>query len=503
MIGRVCRENKWRAPVYFTDPSAARKARAVVERLDSEIGISLREIEASDFVIILGTDPLNEAPMLAMAVRQACRKGATTVVVDPRPVSLPFSFTHFPLVPGDIEPFVGCLTRSAFAKGQKRLRDAAKVFFQSLASKFGDKEMQPAIQAIAEKLRHSTKPVIVCGTDIVRESTPAFAADLARFLVRIGKNAGAFFVLPGASSYSGALLSGEDGDSLEEVLEGIEKGSVKALIAVESDPFHDYPDRERLEKALGKLPLLIAMDYLPTETVKHASIFHPSSTVFETASTFVNQEGRAQHANRVQAGGLPVWGAPPPRRYGGLVPGGDHRPAWEILWQIAGGSEYPGAESPPLTPGDWIPAEHPAFKEIDVSHYPVNGLKLVPDKRAGEIAPATAGTKKRAKTGELELLLVDRMFCTRELAIHSDSLQGAIFDASILMHSKDAGMAGLADGEAVSLELDGGSVVGRLSVSDRMAEGIVIVPRHPSIEWRKLKGFSVRIAPGQITKVAG
>lgn len=503
MLSRVCRVNKWRDPVFFADPSAARKARAVVERMDAQIALSMREIEASDFVLIVGTDPLNEAPMLSMAVRQASRKGASVIAVDPRPVSMPLSFTHFPLAPADIEQFLGNLTRTAFTKEQKRLRDAAKQFFKSLAVKFGDKAMQATIQAVAERLRDSRRPAIVCGTDIVCESTPAFAADLARLLVQVGKNAGVFFVLPGASSYSAALLSGADGDSLPGFLEGIEQGSIKALIAVESDPFRAFPDRERLEKAMAKLPLLIAIDYLPTETVKRAAIFHPSSTIFETASTFVNQEGRVQFANRVHTGGLPIWGTPPPRQYRDFVPGGDHRPSWEILWRIAESGESVETVSFPMSPGEWIPQENPAFEQINVSLYPVNGLRILSEKWSGEIAPISAGTKKRGKTKDLEVLLVDRMFCTREPSIYSDSLQGAASEPSIFMHSRDAGTAGLAEGDMVSVELDHGNIEVRLSVSERMAEGILILPRHPSIEWQKMNDFSVRVAPERIRKAAG
>jgi NADH-quinone oxidoreductase subunit G len=61
--------------------------------------VSLREIESADFIAVLGADPVNEAPMLALAMRQAQRKGATVAVFDPRPIFLPFEFKHLPLRP--------------------------------------------------------------------------------------------------------------------------------------------------------------------------------------------------------------------------------------------------------------------------------------------------------------------------------------------------------------------------------------------------------------------
>ncbi len=189
----------------------------------------------------------------------------------------------------------------------------------------------------------SQRPVIICGTDVTRETTPAFAADCARLLRLAGKQAGLFYLLPGAGSFSSALLSGADGQdriargNFADLVGDIEKGLVRALVVVESDPFHYYPDRLRLDRAMSKLELLIAIDYFPTETVNRASIFYPASTIFETGSTYINQEGRAQFAQRVHHGGVPIWGGEhPPRVYRDFVPGGDHLPAWKALWEIAG-----------------------------------------------------------------------------------------------------------------------------------------------------------------------
>ncbi len=63
----------------------------------------MREIEAADFILVVGADPVNEAPMLALALRQAWLKGGAVAVLDPRPVFLPFEFEHLPLAPGDLD----------------------------------------------------------------------------------------------------------------------------------------------------------------------------------------------------------------------------------------------------------------------------------------------------------------------------------------------------------------------------------------------------------------
>ena len=65
------------------DQALSVKVKSAVTRLEPELAVSLREIEAADCIVVLGADPINEAPMLALALRQAQRNGATIVVLDP------------------------------------------------------------------------------------------------------------------------------------------------------------------------------------------------------------------------------------------------------------------------------------------------------------------------------------------------------------------------------------------------------------------------------------
>jgi len=254
---------------------------------------------------------------------------------------------------------------------------------------------------------------------------------------------------------------------------------------------------------MSKLELLIAIDYFPTETVKRASIFCPASTVFETGSTFINQEGRAQFAKRVHHGGVPIWGGEhPPRVYRDFVPGGDHLPAWKALWKIAGIS-MPDAGLSDISPGEFIPTEHTAFEGFDADNYPFDVIRILQG-GSGKInlhAPRGVESREKPKSSEgLELLMVEWMFGTTEFSAWSDSLDAAITEPYMSMHSKDAERAGLSDGDRVSVELDSGTLEIVVSVSDRAAEGTLVIPRHHWLDWRKMKGFSVRVLPEKIRK---
>jgi len=495
MLRRVCRTNKWPEPAFFVDLATYRKARGAVLGLDSGIAVSMREIEDADFVIVVGADPLNEA------IRQAARKEAPVVVIDPRPVVMPLEFEHLAVAPDQLETCLGILVKKAVEKASKSLSQKATQFLLGLPSKQGNREIQFAVEALAGKLEASKRPVIVCGTDVVRESTPAFAVDCALLLKEAEKEPGIFFILPGADSFSSALLSGAEGRTFETILDEIENGSVKALLVVESDPFRDFRDRARLEPALSKLDLIVVIDYLPTGTVRRASIFYPSSTIFETGSTFISQEGRVQFAKKVHHGGVPIRGEQPPHVIRDFVPGGDHRPAWEILWEIAGERDAKTDDGVPGGPGTWIPAEHPAFEPINGLNYPVDGLRIAPGFSRDHFTSVATGTARSAKPKEFELLMVEWMFGTGELAACSDTLDSAVPDPVICLHAVDAEKLGLADGDMVSVQTGSGSIEARLSVSEKMARGVLILPRHRHLQWQKLKNALTVIPLNGIRKM--
>ena len=109
MLKRFCRALGWPEPRFFAVPSREGKVRAAVSRLDARLAVSMREIEEADFILAVGADPVNEAPMLALALRQAWRRGARVAVLDPRPVFLPMAFEHLPLRPGDLETALAVL----------------------------------------------------------------------------------------------------------------------------------------------------------------------------------------------------------------------------------------------------------------------------------------------------------------------------------------------------------------------------------------------------------
>ena len=505
MLKRFCRLQGGQEPRFFENPHIASKVRKAISRRDERLAISMREMEKADFILAVGADPVNEAPMLAMAMRQAFRNGAKVVVADPRPIYLPFEFDQLPMPPQNLDLAMSLLVKGAISRSAaESLGPEALRFYDALPSEFPfDALIKDRIVALASRLQQSHFPVIICGIDVVSETTPGLAADCA-FLLRAGKEkAGLFYLMPGANAFGAALLSSEN-HSFMEIVEAIEKGFVKALVLVESDPFSFFPDRQRLEQAIHKLDLLLVLDHVHSTSAQLAHVLFPTVTLFEAESTFINQEGRIQFSKPVHAGGIPIEqvsaGDHPPRIFRSDIPGSEPKPAWQILEELADAmSMVPKISMSDLW--DWLAKENPAFVNLKPSDLP-EGVRRIPGQRNGN--PFSPDPLRR----NVPPLLIHWSFCssTGPLAqknslvtpIPSNRLKRL---RCLFMHPKDAMRAGLKDKDRVALQLDGGPLEIEVSIAENMAPGIMVLPRHRQLHWQKVKTFPVRVNIDRINKV--
>ena len=325
----------WRGPAFFENTETAAKVRAAVSRLDATLAVSLAQIEQADLILVVGADPLNEAPMLALAMRQAVQKGAQAIVLDPRPVCLPFGFIHIPVAVEAIASVLGRLIKKSIEPAG--LDAEAGRWYTSLPVELSAEPQELASAAGA--LAAARNPVFVCGTEIVATATIDVAADAALLLAAAQKKPGLFYLLPGPNAFA-AGLAAQPAATTAELLQAVTEGKVKALVLVENDPYTTFSDRVLLDKALAKLDLLIVLDYLDTTASRRAHVFLPSQTLFDAGGIFVNQEGRAHYSPPAYRGGAPVVvtgaGSHPPRVYGAGLPGADPQPAGRIMASLAG-----------------------------------------------------------------------------------------------------------------------------------------------------------------------
>jgi len=145
----------------------------------------------------------------------------------------------------------------------------------------------------------------------------------------------------------------------------------------------------------------------------------------------------------------------------------------------------------------WMAGENPLFANLS------NGVRLDLEETKENLFSMgwlTQGEKDRLD-GHLELLLVDWTFGTEELSTFSKYIREVEREPSLLMHPKDASKLGLMNQDRVALQLDGGKLEVKLSISENLAPGVLVLPRHRQLEWQKLKTLPARVSFDQIEKI--
>lgn len=488
----LCHVNEWPAPAFFEDSDHLAAVRAALAGLKADLHVTMRAVEGADAVLVAGCDPVNEAPVLALALRQAQRSGAAVIVVDPRPIELPLAFRHVPMPMDRMAAWIEELIRRI------TVSDGG---FQ------GRQDDHDPLRETARALAQSRTPVIVCGTDAPGADAVIQAGRLARALNSAGRRAGLFSVLPGANAF-GAALIGQSDRSIAQVVEDIEQGHVKGLLVVETDPFWRYSHRQRLAQALKRLELLVVMDYLKGMHGRDADVFLPSTTIFESGGTFVNQEGRVQSALPSFAGGAPIRitgrGDHPPRAFGLGLPGAGPEPAWRMLSILA-------EEAGLATCTDilaWMSEQMPGGETLRrTDMQPSGGLMLsgreaAPAAAKGSAAgPATAPDEQPPAPAEgMDLLTGELTFGSEVLACRSPQLVELEPPPRACLSEQDAMRLQLRMGDRIAIDAGAGDIDIQVAVSGRMASGTLFLPRHHMLDWQRLKYRRMRLSLERIRK---
>lgn len=274
LLPRLAEITKAGALCYFCNEDDARRSTTAVANLVPANAISMADVRQADCIAIVDVDLLSEGPMLALAVRQAWRQGASIFLVGQHASSV-----------------------------QTKTVDIKAIQIDSLE---------------AIPLDTFKNPVVICGTRHSKSET-------IEKILKSGIKTVCLF--PGPNTFGCALLSREH--EAIPLAQAIAMGKVNAVIAVETDiPAH----------LLEGLSVVAALDWQHTNTVAAARIVLPTTAWVEMDGTCINNEGRAQRFKKVMHPGLPVKGhdptAHPPHSHRNTVPGGDIRPAWQIMAEL-------------------------------------------------------------------------------------------------------------------------------------------------------------------------
>ena len=94
------------------------------------------------------------------------------------------------------------------------------------------------------------------------------------------------------------LVPSARGYAYPQIIEAIERGEIKALWVVATNPLVSFPDQKRLRAALKKLEILVVQDSFMSDTAKVADVLFGAATWSEKSGTYTNSERRCNLAKK-------------------------------------------------------------------------------------------------------------------------------------------------------------------------------------------------------------
>jgi NADH-quinone oxidoreductase subunit G len=264
---------------------------------------SLREVEQSDAVLVLGEDLPDTAPRLALALRQAVRNRSWEIA-DQLRVPRWQDASVWDAAKGERSPlFIASLDET-------RLDDVATETYHGVPEELtrlgfavahaidpsapAAPELSEAMRALAQRtaaaLQGAQRPLVVSGTGGQSEAVIQAAANIAWALCAQGRPAQLCLTLPECNSLGLGLMGGR---SLAEALQAIQDGAADTVVVLENDLYR-RADRAAVDAFLDTAPHVVVIDHLRHDMVAKAEAILPAGTFAESDGTLVSQEGRAQ-----------------------------------------------------------------------------------------------------------------------------------------------------------------------------------------------------------------
>lgn len=271
----------------------SRILRLMVETMRSIPTPTLRQIEESDAVLILGEDLTNFAPRVALSLRQSVRQREFEIA---RQLKIPLWQDHGVRDAGQeskspifiATPYATKLDDIATATFRAAPDDIARLGFaiahklDAAAPSGGEFELA---EQIARALAGATRPVVISGAQMNSEAVIRAAANVAT-----AAKAPLYLAAPECNSIGMTMVGGKSLDELQP-------NEADILIVLENDLYR-RATAKRIDELLGRRRIF-ALDFLPTPTTARAELVIPAATFAESEGTFVSSEGRAQRFFRV------------------------------------------------------------------------------------------------------------------------------------------------------------------------------------------------------------
>jgi formate dehydrogenase len=538
------------SPHYYTAGSQDVNNRFAASALlyGSPLVVPIPDLRRTDFLLMVGANPLvsHGSVLSAPRVREQLlgleKRGGRVVVVDPRRSETAKQFEHLPVRPDSDAWLLLSLLQVIFAEGladRAWLAEHAEgaVELERLVASHTPEEAEGRTGIPADRVRSLARNFAGAGRAAAYGRT---GSCLGRFGTLVSFLLDALNAVTGNLDSPGGAVFGKPPIALDDVAEKVGLASygktrarfgdfpdvignlpasllpkeietpgarqIRALFVSAGNPVLSVPDGDSLERALGKLDLMVALDFYVNETTRHADYILPTTTLYERDDVPVAFLGFfsqpfIQTTERV------------------IEPRGQSREEWEIIEDLSRRIGVAPYSIPALraaaklgfrpTPqrlvdlllrtgpkGDLFGARRGGLS-LDKLRKKPHGVLLGEEIETGVLAEKVRhkGSRVRLAPPEIasELTRAEstdgddpdfplRLIGLRELRSHNSWMHNAPLLMrggrvhALRVHPDDATACGLEDGGEACLESKSGAVTVPVKVTDEMTPGTVALP---------------------------
>ena len=489
---------------------------------------SIPEIEDSDCIFVTGSNTSVSHPLVAYRILRAKAKGAKLIVTDPRSIPITrVADIHVRQKLGTDVALINAIIHVILEKnlqddnfirerteGFELLQEHIKAYSPDKVAEITGVNCEDIVR-IAETYAKAERASIIYAMGITQHShgvdNVQSLANLAMLTGNIGKRSTGVNPLRGQNNVQGACdmgalpnvypgyqavtdpsirkkfqdawnveLSDIVGLTIVEMLNGLERGSLKGMFILGENPMGSDPDTNHVRRALESADFLAVIDIFLTETAKLAHLVLPAACFAEKDGTFTNTERnvlRVRKAVCPPGAALEDWVILTEicKRLGIDA---DYQSVSEIFDEMAsltpsyGGLDYGRLEKGPIA---WpCPAkDHPGTPILHIERF-ARGKGLF---RAIDYNPA-------AELPDEEFpmqLTTGRYFPhyhTGTMTRNSESLHREMPEGIAEIHPMDARMLGIRDQDWARILSRRGEVATKVRVTNSVEPGVVFMSFH-------------------------
>ena len=401
--------------------------------------MSIAGIETADAVLLVGSNPRNEAPILAHRLRKAWRSGANISVINP----LDWPFTFDTSLDAVVAPqnMVAALAALAVAVEKSTGKAAPDGLRTALDEVPADQRSNSGNETLAHRLTESDRGLVFLGQFAMSHPDAAWLRLLAAYIA--DATGSALNMLPHGGNPVGAWLAGavphrapggkviQSGMNVSQMIEN----PIKTYLLWDFEVEFDTGNPAQATAAFASAEKVIAVCSFATDSLRElADIIMPLAPLAESEGSLVNLDGSAME-------------------YGAAgKTAGEARPGWKILRRLGNELGLEGFDQVSL--GQLQTEMGEASEPADVEKGDYN-------------LQSPSREKGLYRIGEVAMYSIDAL-CRRSQALQQTIQADSQF---VGLNPADAARFGLMDGGKARVHQGGNHAELEVRVSDRVPAG--------------------------------